>query len=152
MMMTVKETPIETRVSVYNERSAKSTGRIKGKQPGERSPQSISRTKSKVRDIVACNEFDLAVTLEINPRKVPISKQEDTLQEIIDYLKNIKRTHKDFCWLLVPEKYPSGKRLQLHGLLKNLILILMHARLLLTTNLMKVLSYLIGEKRLMKKL
>ena len=120
MMMTVKETPIETRVSVYNERSAKSTGRIKGKQPGERSPQSISRTKSKVRDIVACNEFDLAVTLEINPRKVPISKQEDTLQEIIDYLKNIKRTHKDFCWLLVPEKYPSGKRLHLHGLLKNL--------------------------------
>ena len=73
MMMTVKETPRETRVSVYNERSAKSTGRIKGKQPGERSPQSISRTKRKVRDIVACNEFDLAVTLEINPRKVPIS-------------------------------------------------------------------------------
>lgn len=119
MMMTVKETPKETRVSVYNERSAKSTGRIKGKQPGERSPQSISRTKSKVRDIIACNEFDLAVTLEINPRKVPISKQEDTLQKIIDFLKNIKRIHKDFCWLLVPEKYPSGKRLHLHGLLKN---------------------------------
>ena len=119
MMMTVKETPRETRVSVYNERSAKSTGRIKGKQPGERSPQSISRTKRKVRDIVACNEFDLAVTLEINPRKVPISKQEDTLQEIIDYLKNIKRTHKDFCWLLIPEKYPTGKRLHIHGFFKN---------------------------------
>ena len=85
MMMTVKETPKETRVSIYNERNSKSAGRIKGKQPGERSPQSISRTKSKVRDIVACNEFDLAVTLEINPRKVPIAKQEDTLQEIIDY-------------------------------------------------------------------
>lgn len=28
MMMTVKETPRETRVSVYNERSAKSTGRM----------------------------------------------------------------------------------------------------------------------------
>ena len=119
MMMTVRETPKETRVSIYNERSAKSTGRIKGKQPGERSPQSISRTKSKVRDIVTCNEFDLAVTLEINPRKVPISKQEDTLQEIIDYFKSIKRTHKNFRWLLVPEKYPSGKRLHLHGLLKN---------------------------------
>lgn len=86
MMMTVKETPKETRVSIYNERNSKSAGRIKGKQPGERSPQSISRTKSKVRDIVACNEFDLAVTLEINPRKVPIAKQEDTLQEIIDYI------------------------------------------------------------------
>ena len=119
MMMTVKETPKETRVSIYNERSSKSTGRIKGKQPGERSPQSISRAKSRVRDIVACNEFDYAVTLEINPRKVPISKQEDTLQEIIDYFKSIKRTHKNFCWLLVPEKYPSGKRLHLHGLLKN---------------------------------
>ena len=53
MMMTVKETPKETRVSIYNERNSKSAGRIKGKQPGERSPQSISRTKSKVRDIVA---------------------------------------------------------------------------------------------------
>lgn len=119
MMMTVKETPQKTRISVYNERNAKSTGRIKGKQPGERSPQSISRTKSNVRDIIACNEFDLAVTLEINPRKVPISKQEDALQEIINFLKDIKRTHKDFCWLLIPEKYPSGKRLHLHGLLKN---------------------------------
>lgn len=68
MMMTVKETPKETRVSIYNERSAKSTGRIKGKQPGERSPQSISRTKSKVRDIVECNEFDFVVTLEIQIR------------------------------------------------------------------------------------
>lgn len=119
MMMTATETPKETRISVYNERNAKSTGRIKGKPLGERSPQSISRTKRNVRDIVACNDFDLAVTLEINPRKVPISKQEDTIQEIIEFLKSIKRTHKDFCWLLIPEKYPSGKRLHLHGLLKN---------------------------------
>lgn len=119
MLMTVKETPREARISIYNERTVKSTGRVKGKQPGVRSPQSISRAKSRVRDIVECNEFDYAVTLEIDPRKVPISKQEDTLQEIVGYFKSIKKAHKDFCWLLIPEKYPSGKRLHLHGMLKN---------------------------------
>lgn len=118
MIMTVKSTPTDVRVSVTTQRKHPSAGRQHGTIAGERTSQSVARTKRLIRELADCNEFDYAVTLEFSPNKVPVSKQEYAIQSILLYFKNLKTNYPELKWLLIPEYYPgSGKRIHVHGLL-----------------------------------
>lgn len=78
---------------------------------------SLSRTKSSIRDIALCNNFDFFYTQTFSAEyRYDFEK---VVSEYKKSLKAYKRKYKDFKFLVIYEKHNDGA-IHLHGLLKGL--------------------------------
>lgn len=88
--------------------------------------KSISRSKRVIREYALCNDFEWFCTFTIasqNADRFSLQSCEDNLRR---RLKSYKQYHKDFIYLLIPEKHENGA-FHFHGLMggidqKDLIL------------------------------
>lgn len=79
---------------------------------------SFSRSKRFIREICLCNNFTHFVTLTINKdycNRYDIDVAQEHLTHI---LKNYKKLHKDFKYILITEKHKDGA-FHFHGLMKR---------------------------------
>ena len=83
---------------------------------------SLLRTKSVVKDLVLCNDFELFCTFTFNPQRVDSFNLSLVWRVLSNWLKSQKKESKkiglDFKYLVIPEKHKSG-RFHFHGLLSG---------------------------------
>jgi hypothetical protein len=72
-------------------------------------------TKRIVRDIALCNNFEYFVTLTFKKDRYDYFKK---TQQLNDWCKNLRKNHKEFKYLFIPEKHKDGA-IHIHGLLSN---------------------------------
>lgn len=74
---------------------------------------SLQRTKSLIRDIVLCNDFELFCTFTFDPRKVDsfnLSVTWGVMSRWLHHQRNLARDRgKDFKYLIIPERHKSGR-------------------------------------------
>lgn len=88
---------------------------------GKRSEVSISslqRTKTAIRDYVACNRFDLFATFTYDPEKVDSFDVEHSKRVMSKWLNNARRKSPSLKYIIVAELHKSG-RIHFHALLQN---------------------------------
>lgn len=79
---------------------------------------SLSRSKRFIREISLSNNFTYFVTLTINKEycdRYDVDVSQDHLRHI---LKNYKKLHKDFKYILITERHKDGA-FHFHGLMKR---------------------------------
>jgi len=74
---------------------------------------SLRRSKTKISDIVQCNDFDSFLTFTFKTNRYNVESCKTRLSKWIENQKNI---HGDFSYLLVPEFHKDGKAIHFHGL------------------------------------
>lgn len=82
-------------------------------------PRSISRTKSVIRDLIICNDFDLFCTFTFNPKRYDRYKLSVCKVVMENWLRNSRFRHSpELSYLVVPELHKDGA-IHFHALLKN---------------------------------
>lgn len=114
-----KEYPDMFKIVVYKEPKvfvkSDSVKRNREVVPDDYMPQisSFQRTKSLIRDIVLCNDFELFCTFTFDPRKVDSFKLSATwgvMSRWLHHQRNLSRERgKDFKYLIIPERHKSGR-------------------------------------------
>lgn len=83
---------------------------------------SLKRTKTTIRDLVLCNDFELFCTFTFNPQKVDsfnFYKCWGVMSRWLHHQSDLSRSFgKDFKYLIVPEKHKSG-RFHFHALISG---------------------------------
>ncbi|MBQ6414198.1 hypothetical protein IJI28_01055 [Candidatus Saccharibacteria bacterium] len=83
---------------------------------------SLQRTKSLIRDIVLCNDFELFCTFTFDPKKVDSFNLPATwgvMSRWLHHQRNLARERgKDFKYLIIPERHKSG-RWHFHALISG---------------------------------
>lgn len=79
---------------------------------------SIQRTKSRLRDYVVANSFELFCTFTYNPDMVDSFDIEHSKKVMSKWLNNARRSSPDLVYIVVAEKHKSG-RIHFHALFKN---------------------------------
>lgn len=86
------------------------------------SVSSLSRTKSLVRDLVLCNNFELFCTFTFDPKKVDSFNLTKCWSKMSTWLHhqrdNSREQGKEFKYLIIPEKHKSG-RWHFHALISG---------------------------------
>jgi hypothetical protein len=77
---------------------------------------SLRRTKTTITDITLSNEFDMFATFTFKDDRQDIEKCKSKMSI---WLKNQKRIHGSFKYLIVPEFHKDRKSLHFHALLKG---------------------------------
>lgn len=80
--------------------------------------RSARRSKSKIKDIAYCNEWDWFISLTFNGEKVNRYDYDLVVQKMTDWLKNNKRVCRDMKYIVVPEMHLDGAW-HFHGLFSN---------------------------------
>ncbi len=88
----------------------------KGITDNDNLERSLRRTKSKIRDIALCNEFELFITLTMKVDRQDINKSKT---KVINWFKNQQKRNGKFEYLAVPEFHKDKKSLHYHSLLKG---------------------------------
>lgn len=78
--------------------------------------ESIRRTRTKIQDIVICNEFDLFVTFTFKKDRQNVDLIKSRMAQ---WLKNEKARRGAFSYIIVPEFHKDGKSIHFHALFKN---------------------------------
>jgi hypothetical protein len=108
--------PIKVRVKGYEERySYRDLPKLNGDYSSI--DDSIRRTKTKISDIIICNDFDWFITFTFKRNRQDITKIK---KQFSKWISNIRDTHGNFQYLFVPEFHKDGKSIHFHGLVKNL--------------------------------
>lgn len=80
----------------------------------------ISRTRSKIWEYAACNEFDAFITLTLNKDKMDRYDLDGFIKALGQFIRdNRKRKGSDIEYLLIPEKHKDGAY-HMHGLIKGI--------------------------------
>ena len=83
----------------------------------------LSRAKSKVRELVLCNEFEYFVTLLLSPRKIKRTDLKLAITRINRIISDMNKMRADrVTYVLIPEKHKDGAwhfHGFIHGLTKN---------------------------------
>lgn len=83
---------------------------------------SISRTKTLIRDIVLCNDFELFCTFTFDPKKVDSFRFFSCWRVMSTWLhhqsNNSRERGKEFKYLIIPEQHKSG-RWHFHALISG---------------------------------
>lgn len=79
---------------------------------------SLSRSKRFIREISLCNNFTHFVTLTINKEYCDRYNIDVAQEHLTHTLKNYKKLHKDFKYILITEKHKDGA-FHFHGLMKR---------------------------------
>jgi hypothetical protein len=77
---------------------------------------SLRRTKTKLSDLVLCNDFDLFCTFTFAKNRQDLLSCKTRMHK---WLENQKNRVGDFSYVIVPEFHKDGKSLHFHGLFKN---------------------------------
>ncbi len=110
----IYDTPLTVRTTGFEERDRKLKGPI-NKNPS--SPiESMRRTKTTIADLTLCNQFDLFATFTFSKDRQNV---ELLKKRMSTWLKNQKKIHGKFQYLIVPEYHKDGKSIHFHALLKN---------------------------------
>lgn len=121
---TVKEYPTMIKVIVYLEpfKAGGSSGkkkRVNKRKQAKALEESIIRTKTTVRDICLCNEFDLFCTFTFDPKRYNCKSMEFCKIYMNNWTHNAKSRHSpNLKYLIVPEKHKSGA-IHFHALIKG---------------------------------
>jgi len=81
--------------------------------PEENLACSLRRTKTTIQDIVLSNDFDLFLTFTFAQDRYDIQKSKTKMSV---WLKNQKRIHGTFKYLIVPEYHKDRKAIHFHAL------------------------------------
>lgn len=77
---------------------------------------SIRRTKTKISDLILCNDFDWFITYTFANNRSDIKRIKSQMHK---HLENQKLRKTSFSYILVPEFHKDGKSLHFHGLFKD---------------------------------
>lgn len=77
---------------------------------------SIRRTKTKITDLVICNEFDLFCTFTFAKDRQDVELLKNRMSV---WLKNQKRIRGSFGYLIIPEFHKDKKSIHFHALFKG---------------------------------
>lgn len=80
---------------------------------------SLSRTKSRIRELALCNNFEYFGTLTLNGYLCNRYELDDAQHNLKKILKSIKRNNKDFKYLIITEKHKDGA-FHFHGLFSGI--------------------------------
>lgn len=78
--------------------------------------QSIQRTKTKIADLVLCNEFELFVTFTFKKNRQDIIKCKNSMSK---WIENTQKRYGKFKYIIVPEYHKDKKSIHFHALLKD---------------------------------
>jgi hypothetical protein len=78
--------------------------------------RSLRRTRSNIKDITLCNDFDLFVTLTIGADRYNLERSK---QKVKSWIKNECHRKGKFDYLIVPELHKDRTALHFHGLFKG---------------------------------
>lgn len=98
----------------------------KPKNPSnERTSQSIAAAKSRINEIVECNDWQWTATFEFSPKTLRALGGDDTaIKKVKQWFANLKKRVPEFehlSWLVVPEPHSDRRRkLHLHGFLSGI--------------------------------
>lgn len=85
---------------------------------------SLKRTKSLVRDIVLCNNFEYFVTFTFNPKKCDSFNFSECYHKLSTWIHNQKENSRlngrELKYIFIPERHKSG-RWHFHGLISGYI-------------------------------
>lgn len=80
---------------------------------------SINRTKTTIRDIVLCNDFELFCTFTFDPKKIGDRYSYDVCQlKMLRWIHNQKTKNPNFKYLFIPEHHKDGAW-HFHALVAN---------------------------------
>lgn len=117
----VKEYPDMIKIYIYHNSypvSLSSRKSNRNKSLNDTSPRSLSRTKTTISDIIACNSFDLWTTFTFSPQKVDRYNHDTCKSTMSRWLNNQRRHSPSLQYIIVPELHKDGA-LHFHALLKN---------------------------------
>lgn len=80
---------------------------------------SLSRSRRFIREISLCNNFTHFVTLTVNKEMCDRYNIDVCQEHLRHILKNYKKLHSDFKYILITEKHKDGA-FHFHGLMKGL--------------------------------
>lgn len=80
---------------------------------------SLQRTKTAIRDYIACNQFELFCTFTYDPSKVDSFDIEHSKRVMSKWLNNARRSSPNLAYIIVAELHPSSGRIHFHALLKG---------------------------------
>jgi hypothetical protein len=80
--------------------------------------RSIRRTKTQLRDLVQCNDFDLFGTITFDKRKIDRQDVELCKKSVTRWIDNLQKKYSRFDYLLIPELHKDGA-LHFHALFKD---------------------------------
>ncbi len=93
----------------------------KGKQNTEKLQNSLSRTRSTIFELATCNDWDIFITLTINPVKYDRENFALFYKDFSKFLNNYNyQNGYNIKYLLIPELHKDKKSWHIHGLIKNL--------------------------------
>lgn len=120
---TVKVYPKMIQIIIYtnplNIPEHRRMGKRKDNIDREAHPRSIARTKSVIKDLIICNDFDFFCTFTFNSKKY--DRYNLTLCKVVmeNWLRNSRFRHSpELSYLVVPELHKDGA-IHFHALLKN---------------------------------
>jgi len=85
--------------------------------PTDSRSRTLRRSKTRIKDLILCNDFDLFVTFTFAKNRNDISKCKKTLTDFLNSQQ--KKQNKKFQYILVPEFHKDKKAIHFHGLFKN---------------------------------
>ena len=77
--------------------------------------RSIRRTKSAIKDIALCNQFEWFATFTFRSERSDVDRCKDRM---VGWLKRQKKLSSLFEYLIVPELHKDGKSLHFHALIR----------------------------------
>lgn len=80
---------------------------------------SLIRTKSRIRELALCNNFEYFGTITLNGYFCDRYELDDAQNSLKKILKKIKRNNKDFKYLIITEKHKDGA-FHFHGLFSGI--------------------------------
>lgn len=83
---------------------------------------SLNRTKTLIKDIILCNEFELFCTFTFDPKKIDsfsLPACWGKMSRWLHHQRDLSRlNNKEFCYLVIPELHKSG-RVHFHALISG---------------------------------
>ena len=80
--------------------------------------RSLRRSRTQVRDLIQCNDFELFGTITFNPAKIDRLNIELCKKHTTKWLNNLQTKYDKFSYLLIPE-LDKGGALHFHALFKG---------------------------------
>lgn len=92
----------------YVEPNSPGKRRRKDDEPYQPKAQSLHRTKTLIRDIILCNDFELFCTFTFDPDKVDRFNYNHCLSKMNRWIHHQKEKSPDLKYLYIPEQHKNG--------------------------------------------
>jgi len=111
----VFDRPIKVRIAGYEvQGQPETTTTISRKKNPVAMIESVRRTKTRISDIVICNNFDLFATFTFKQDRQDIKKCKEKMS---NWLHSQQKLHGKFRYLIIPEFHKDKKSIHFHALI-----------------------------------